>query len=213
MFFLVDEYFIKRLTYTRKRTIVWNSISRYLQKFIDKNSVVLDLGAGYCDFINSIQAKEKYALDISHVIEKYAYHDVYRYVQTCTKLDSFDNEMFDVVFSSNLFEHLTKNEFFDTLSEVSRILKNNGLLIIIQPNYRFCKKDYFEDYTHKTIFTDKTICRYLIKKGFIINKNIPKFLPFSVKSKGPFNELIVDLYLRSPIKPFAKQMLIIAKKL
>jgi len=49
--------------------------------------------------------------------------------------------------------------------------------------------------------------------GFDIIKIIPKFLPFSAESKVPKASFLIKLYLLSPWKPFAGQMLFVAKKI
>ena len=68
---MVSSYFKTRLKYNKKRNVVWEAIAEYLQKYIPYNSMVLDCGAGYCDFINNIQVKNKYAIDIDKSILKY----------------------------------------------------------------------------------------------------------------------------------------------
>lgn len=206
------EYFRSRYTFSKRRDVVWKSIAKRLQKYIRKNSAVLDLGAGYCNFINNIKAKEKHALDIFD-IRKYANRDVIVHISSSSKIKDIKSEYFDVIFASNFFEHLKKKEIYSSLEEVKRILKKNGKLIIIQPNFKYCYKTYFDDYTHKTIFTDTSMCNILETFSFKIEKNIPKFLPFSLKLKLPKIKFLIDLYLLLPVKPFAKQMLIIAKKL
>lgn len=207
-----QDYFKTRFKVNTKRKVAWKVISKYLQRYIRKDSLILDLGAGYCDFINNIQAKEKHALDLFNEIKKYAKGDVNVHVKDSSNMKSFKKDYFDVVFASNFFEHLTKSNLDKTFSELKRIMKKNALLIILQPNYKFCKKDYFDDYTHELIFTHISMSDYLNSKGFIVKKNIPKFLPFSLESKLPVIPLLIRLYLLSPIRPLAKQFLIIAKK-
>ena len=206
------SYYKTRFDFYKKRNKVWRVLANYLQKYIPINSKVLDLGAGYCNFINNIKCKEKHALDLYKGFIKYAHSNVKTYIQSCTNLNNFYSNHFDIIHASNLFEHLTKQEFEKTLKGIKRILKNGGKLIIIQPNYKYAYKEYFDDYTHKTIHTDKSLCDVLIANGFKIIKCIPKFIPFSMKSKIPTSTFLLKLYLYSPFKPFAKQMLIIAQK-
>lgn len=48
------------------RNDVWKVLTRYFfQKWARPTDVVLDLGAGYCEFINNIYAGKKYALDLN----------------------------------------------------------------------------------------------------------------------------------------------------
>ncbi len=206
-----DGYFESRFTFDKKRDFVWRSIAGYLQRYVDKNSSVLDLGAGYCNFINNIDAKEKIAVDYSSETKKYAGKNVKVFTQTCTNLKNLGNKKFDVVFSSNLFEHLKRKDFEKTIIEIKKILKKNGKLILIQPNFKYSYKEYFDDYTHKLIFTETSISDVLKANNFRIIKMVPRFIPFSMKSKAGLLYFLTPIYIRFPIKPLAKQMLIVAE--
>ena len=120
---------------------------------------------------------------------------------------------FDVAFCSNVFEHLSDEELEQTLSEIRRILKPRGVLIALQPNFRYSVQNYFDDYTHKKIFTDVSLKDCLEAKGFEVIVNVPRFLPLSFKSKVPKSAFLTRLYLLLPFKPFAKQMLLVARNL
>lgn len=206
-------YFQTRLKYNKNRAIVWKEISNYLDRYIPSNSKILDLGAGYCDFINHIKAKEKYALDMFYDIDKHANKEVHVFKQCITQKINLDSNYLDVVFASNFFEHLDEETLDIVFREIKRILKNNGLLIIIQPNYKYYKNKYFQDPTHKLIFSDLSMTQFLERKGFLVEKNIGKFLPGTFKSNLPTNSYLVKLYLASPIKPLAKQFLILARNI
>lgn len=206
------KYYTSRFSFDKGRNDVWIEVSRYLQRFIQKDSTVLDLGAGYCSFINNIKAKEKYAIDIFDSFREYADKDVKIYVGSCTNLKQFKKNHFDVVFSSNLFEHLTVGEAEQTLKEINRVLKPKGKFIVIQPNFRYCYKNYFDDYTHKTIYTDNSLTDLLKTNNFKIIRKEKKFLPFSLKSRLPKSRLLVRIYLNLLFRPLAKQMLIIGEK-
>jgi hypothetical protein len=118
----------------------------------------------------------------------------------------------DVVFASNLFEHLSLSSLHETLEQIFLVLKNNGKLIILQPNFRYCFKEYFDDYTHLMVYTDRSMVDLLTTHSFIIERSLPRFIPFSMKSCLPAIAPLVWLYLRSPLKPWAGQMLIVAQK-
>lgn len=206
------HYFLTRFTFDARRDAVWREICSFLQKrHIPPESRILDLGAGYCHFINNILGKEKHALDISDIILEYARQNVITHVQSCTTLDGFGDDLLDVVFASNIFEHLGRDELSKALCEVRRVLRPDGRLIVIQPNFKYCHRAYFDDYTHMQIFTHIGLCDLLMSSGFTIRGVKPRFLPFSAKSKWPKSPVLVKLYLHSPFKPFAGQMLIVAE--
>jgi len=207
------NYFSTRYSYDIRRNKVWKVITEYIQKrYIPKESIVCDIGAGYCDFINNIEAKEKYAIDNSEIFMKYAKSDVKTYIGRCPDLSFLKSDFFDVVFSSNLLEHLSQENIEKTLDEFVRILKSDGKIILLLPNFRYCYKLFYDDYTHLTPLTHVGIKDMLMSKGMNIIKIIPKFLPFSFKSNFPVAKFFVKLYIKLPFKPFAGQMLIVAEK-
>lgn len=122
------------------------------------------------------------------------------------------SEEYDSVLASNFFEHFTIEEISKLLKEIHRMMSKDGTLIVIQPNYRFCASEYFDDYTHRTVFSHVSFGDLLQVMGFRIEVNMPRFLPFSFKSRFPVTRLLVRLYLHSPFKPMGAQFLIIARK-
>jgi len=209
---MYDKYFKNRLVIYNERNKVWKILTSFLQKEVPKNGVTLDIGAGYCNFINNIVSKEKHAVDTFKDIHKYVHKGIFVHKQSCVEMENLLSNHFDVVFASNLFEHLTREDLTKTLKHILRILKKGGKLIIIQPNFKYAYKEYFDDYTHLSIYTDISLSDVLLNNGFSVSTCVPKFLPFSMRSKLRELYFLMKLYLYLPYKPFAKQMLIIAKK-
>lgn len=174
--------------------------------------MLLELGAGYCDFVNQVSCRKKYAVDHSEKLNQFADDDVIRVNQSVTCLKGIDEGTVDVVFSSNLFEHLTREEFERCIGEVCRVLRPGGRLIIIQPNFKYCYQSYFDDFTHKLVFTHITLQDWLGFLGFEVERVTPRFLPFSMKSRLPVSGWLVWLFLRMPSNPIGKQFLIVARK-
>jgi len=205
-------YFSSRLRHDPSRDELWPVLCRYLQKDIPADSRVLELGGGYCNFINNIKASEKHVVDIYEGVKELAAENVTAHVQSCTTLANFPDSHFDVVFASNLFEHLTREQLDATLSEVWRVLGRDGRLIVIQPNFKYAIREYFDDYTHVQIFTHVSLQDLLQARGFSIDLVMPRFLPFSLKAKAPKWPWLLRAYLSSPWRPFAGQMYVIARK-
>ena len=149
-----QEYFNTRFQYDPLRFQVWEPVTAYIQqKYVAQDARVLDLGAGYCDFINYVKASEKYAVDVFDRLDEYASDDVKTFKRSCNDLSPLGDDSLDVVFASNLFEHLTHDELLETIAEVRRVLRPDGRLILLQPNFKYCYKTYFDDYTHLQVFT------------------------------------------------------------
>jgi len=212
-----DTYFRTSFTFDVRRDTVWREVCGYLQKkWIPRDSRILDAGAGYCNFINNIQGSERHAVDILEEMSRHAAPGVIPHVRSASDLSIFENDRFDVVFASNLLEHLTRDETGDAIQGFLRILAPGGRLILLQPNFRYCFREYFDDYTHLQIFTERSLAELLEGFGFRILQNMPRFLPVNMKTTLRFTpprlDLLVRSYLHSPYKPRAGQMLIVAEK-
>jgi ubiquinone/menaquinone biosynthesis C-methylase UbiE len=203
-------YFETRLAPDVNRRAVWGHICRYLSRWIPADSDVLELGAGWCDFANLVQARSVCAMDIDAVVKRAAADHVHAEVGDCADLSRFPDASFDVVFASNLLEHLERPTASRLLSESRRVLRPSGRLILLQPNFRLNPGGYFDDYTHVAIYTDKSLGDYLTASGWKVQHVAAKFLPLTMKSKGSRLTFLVPWYLRSPIKPLAGQMLVVA---
>jgi SAM-dependent methyltransferase len=141
----------------------------------------------------------------------YAAPGVVARVGSVTDLSFLPDASVDLVFASNLFEHLAKDDFAETLVQLRQKLKPDGTLIILQPNYRRAYREYFDDYTHISVFSDVSLCDFLVAHGFQVLESRAGFLPLSVKSRLPVSRFLIRLYLASPWKPGAKQMLVRAR--
>lgn len=186
----------------------------FFSRYIEPDSTVLDVGAGYCEFINSIKAKNKIALDLNPDLKKHANSDVKTIISKSTSMKSIKSNSIDVVFTSNFFEHLTKDDIVLTMKEIGRVLKKDGKFLILQPNIRFVYKDYWMFFDHITPLDDRSLCEALENNGFEIEKCIPRFLPYTTKGSLPKSILMLRIYLMFPIfwKFVGGQAFVVAKK-
>jgi ubiquinone/menaquinone biosynthesis C-methylase UbiE len=207
----MTDYFRARFVPEKGRAETWRVICHHLRRFIPADARVLDLGAGYCSFVNAVRAGDKHALDVHPGFVEFAASDVHTHVGRCDDLSMFPAHRFDTVFASNLFEHLAGSELDDTLREVRRVLQPGGRLLLIQPNFRYCVREYFDDYTHRTVFTHVSLADLLRAHGFEVERVTPRFLPLTFKSRLPAWPWLVDLYLRSPWRPLGRQMLVVGR--
>lgn len=208
----VSNYFETRLAHNANRTKIWRHLCGYLQRWIRTDAEVLELGAGWCDFSNNVTAKRVVAMDLDSTVDRAAAEHVEPVIGDCTDLGKFEDGSFDVVFASNLLEHLEREASNRLLAEAKRVLRPGGRLILMQPNFRLNPGRYFDDFTHVSIFTDQSLQDYLVAEGWKIDAVKAKFMPLTLKSKGGNLTFVVPWYLRSPIKPLAGQMLVVASR-
>lgn len=207
-----DSYFETRLSFDKKREVLWKTLTHFFNKKFGISGAVLELGAGHGDFINNVNGDRKFALDLWHSPRLNS--DVEFHQGSVDALgEAFATVKFDVVFSSNLLEHLSRDQINKLFREVNARLKPGGLFINLLPNYRLAYANYFDDYTHLTPISDVALVDWLTAEGFQIKFVHPGFLPFSIKgSRMPVKALLIKLWLASPWKPGGKQMLIVASK-
>jgi SAM-dependent methyltransferase len=197
----------------RGRRSVWRSIARYVQRDAPDVETLIELGAGYCDFINQFPAAKKIAFDLNPEMRAHVHPGVDLRVEDATALASISNESIDLIFASNFLEHLEGEEIDSLLERCFEVLKPLGRLILIQPNHRLCAEHYFDDPTHRTIFDDATIGDWLGRHGLQVRKLVPGLLPFSMNDRLPKSGVLTWLYLNSPWKPLAAQMYVVAEKI
>ena len=208
----VEAYYKTRFTAEAGRAGVWGAIVRYLRPYVPPDGRVLELGAGYCFFINQVAARERHAIDLNDGMPGFAAAGVHTHVGSCEDLSFAPEGHFDVVMASNLFEHLDRAALSRTLAETLRVLRAGGRLIVVQPNFAYGFREYFDDYTHVAVYTHVSMPDVLRAAGFQIERVVPRLLPFSMRSGLPVWPWLVAIYLRCPWRPFAKQMLVVASK-
>lgn len=208
-----SAYFQTRLAHDERRARLWHHLTQYLASYVPKEAFVLELGAGYCYFINKVPARRRVALDISREMLRWKGPEVEGVcMDALDYLRSGEAEQFDFILASNFFEHFEWPQLDEMIRGIMKILRPGGRLAVIQPNFRLAPHRYFDDYTHRAIFTDVALNDWLQSAGLTIIKSIPRFLPLTVKSRLGGLTFLIPLYLRLPFRPLAGQMFTLAEK-
>ncbi len=206
------SYHESRLTPDPKRDVVWQALWRfYFCHRVPSDGCVLDLGSGYGNFINSVQARRRIALDMWPEFTRFLAPGIESRVGPVTDLGFLEDGAVDFAFASNLFEHIPQADFGRALAELRPKLSSRGTLTILQPNYRYAYREYFDDYTHVAVYSHIGMSDFLRANGYEAIEVFPRFLPLTVKSRMPVSPWLIGAYLASPLKPLGKQMLIHAR--
>lgn len=199
------------------RNRLWKILVKdFLQKYIRKDDSVLDLGGGLCSFINNVSCGEKYVVDLNPDLKKHAHEDVIAIQECADCIPSVSDGSIDVVFVSNFFEHLKdRDELNRVIVEIRRILKREGLLLVIQPNIKYAYREYWDFPDHYIPISDNSLKEILMMHGFDIIVSYPRFMPWSPKSSRLSSiTVLLKLYLRVPLlwRLFGKQLFVAARK-
>ena len=207
-----EAYHRVRFAFDPKRAKAWRPLCGYLQRWVDRERPLLELGAGYGEFSHFIEAGEKAALDLNSDLVPHWAEGVRPIIQSALEPWPIEDGSLGTVFASNFFEHFTLEDGGAILAQALEKLAPGGRLIVVQPNFRLEPRRYFDDYTHKQIYTDESFADFLAASGFEIERRENRFTPFTMKGRVPVAEWLVRLYLASPVRPLAGQFMIVARK-
>lgn len=178
---------------------IWKVLCKYLQRFVPKDGTVVDIAAGYCEFINNITATKKYAIDLNPDSPAFAAKDVEFISANIFQVDTLvPNGCADAVFISNLFEHLeSRDQVLQLLGSAKRLLKPSGKVIILQPNIKHVGDAYWDFFDHKLPVSDTSLIEAAGLCDLDVDFKISRFLPYTTKSQIPKHPALVWLYLQT----------------
>lgn len=145
---------------------------------------MLEPGCGRGEFLGNFQklGLDVYGVDIS--LEAKEFTNGYP-VDVCdveNEAMPFADNTFDILYSKSFIEHLHKPERY--LSEAYRVLKPGGKLITLVPDWESNYKIYFDDFTHRTPFTQPSLSDAYKIFGFL-EVNVFKFRQLPIVWKYP----------------------------
>jgi len=176
----------------KKRSAKANS----LIKDFHRKGRILDIGCGsYPYFLMTVDFKEKYGVDPVLDMSKIKNGKIIlkKLDVTEQKLPFADNN-FDVITMLAVFEHIDENKLKFILSEIKRVLKKEGILIITTPapwsdrvlhfmaRVGLISKEEMEEHKHN--YDSKAIRNILVESGFK-----------KVKIKKGFFEIYMNMWL------------------
>lgn len=179
------------------RMSVWNEITAYLHERYGRPERVLDPAAGLGEFIVSNPAPERWAVDmVDHGLQPAPGLTIQ--ISPFAEAD-LPEDHFDMIFVSNLLEHLpTPDAIADFLSRCHGLLRPGGRVVVVGPNFRYCYKEYFNCADHILALTNVAIAEHLYAAGFEVEDEEAQFLPYSFRSILPASPTLTRYYLQFP---------------
>jgi SAM-dependent methyltransferase len=111
--------------------------TRFLRRFLQKEDVLLEIGAGTCDTALAVagDVKQVYALEVSDEITR-SVHGPENFA--CLIFDGFDIPLparsVSVAYSDQVLEHIHPDDALEHLTNIYNVLTNRGIYICITPN-------------------------------------------------------------------------------
>lgn len=198
------------------RNRVWQVLTaQFFQRYIALDSVVLDLGCGYGEFINNIRCATKYAMDLNQGAVEYLDKNVVFLRQSCASPWEMRDSSLDAVFTSNFFEHLPdKGALSLTLDQAARCLKPGGQIICLGPNIKCLPGRYWDFWDHHLPLTELSLREGLETHGFAVTECHPRFLPYTMIGGPRYPLVFVSIYLRVRLawRFLGRQFLVIGRR-
>lgn len=172
----------------------------FFQHWIPAHATVLDLGCGYGEFLRAVRCARRIGVDLNPDARRFLPADVDLHNGPVDDLSFLPDGTIDVVFSSNMLEHLDDKRAVErTLREVWRVLRPGGSVMLLGPNMRYLPGEYWDFWDHLVPLTDRSLAEVLVTLGFELTHQVPRFLPYTTRSALPRAPALVRLYLRVPV--------------
>ncbi len=200
-----------------RRTAIWKILcDHWFSRYIPADGRVLEVAAGYCEFINNITAAERVAVDLNPETRHHAGPGVVVHEIAAERLDEVvPPAHFDAAFMSNFLEHCrTREQVLDVFRAVLGALKPGGRVLLLGPNFRRCPRDYYDYFDHHLPLTEKSVAEALQLAGFEVELAWPSTLPYTFRSRLPSWPWLVRLYLNLPIvwRVFGAQFFVVGRR-
>lgn len=201
----------------KSRTYWWRILCEdFFAGYLPGDGCVLDLGAGYCHFVNNISAARRIAVDLNPDTARYAAPGVEVHQLALESLSEvIAPGTVDLAFASNVFEHLrSPDALLTVLASVREALRPGGRLMIMQPNVRLVGGAFWDFFDHLLPLTERGMAEALEVAGFRIVECRARFLPYTSKSRVPKWAFLARLYIRIRLIQYllGKQMLVVAER-
>lgn len=127
---------------------------------------ILDIGCGRGEFLRGFVKKglDAYGIDRSPAAEKICPEASLFTADLENEALPFEDNFFDVIYSKSVIEHFYYPE--KLVQEIFRVLKPEGVVITLCPDWEFNYRIYFEDYTHRTPFMSSSLRDIQVIHGF-----------------------------------------------
>jgi len=148
---------------------------KFLQPFLNRNFVFVEIGAGNCLLSIEIAnyVKNVIAYEVADAIPKIENKPNNLSLKIFDGVDILEpNNSVDIIYLNQVFEHLHPDDIFHHLTQYYNALNSEGKIIIVTPNSLTGPYDISRDYSHIPVglhlkeYTYKELSKILTDNGF-----------------------------------------------
>jgi len=216
----IEAIYAQRFPEADTRRATWRRdlwkvlVDGFFAHWIEKDAVVLDYGCGTGEFINAVYARRRVGIDARESSREALDPEIEFSTPVGIHIPQIKDGSVDVVFCSNLLEHLPDRETVtELLIELRRVLRPNGKLLVLGPNLRYTGGAYWDFFDHILPFTHLTMAEALATGDLEVETLIPRFLPYTTVGARLTSLTLVRWYLHFPLvwRFFGAQFFVVAR--
>ena len=186
--------------YQTVRTYTLNKKVSLLNSFNTEEKTVLDIGAGTGDFL---LACEKSGWNVIGIEPNKDARNIAlkKEIKLHQELKDVSNLKFDVITLWHVLEHVPNLKVY--LSQIKKLLKPNGVLVIAVPNYKSYDAIYYKEFwaafdvpRHLWHFSQNSISKLFKKESLKVFKTLP------MKFDSYYVSLLSEKYKNGKMNPF-----------
>lgn len=178
---------------------------------LKKGMRILDNGCGRGEFLHAFSSlgMEASGTDISDFCKQSKVVDLNH------DMLPFPDNYFDAIFSKSVIEHIENTEHY--MSEMRRVLKEGGVLILMVPDWETQYFIFYQDPTHIHPYTKKSVDRLLnmcefkevssekfVQLPSVWRNSVMRFFSRMIRLAGPVKKIYKNKFIR-----FSRELMIL----
>jgi len=175
-------------------------VAEFFSRWIPEGGCIIDYGCGTGDFINAVTARRRIGVDLRSASRDTLDEGVEFSETEGVLMPGIGDVEADIVFCSNLLEHLPDRETVTRLlREFHRVLGPRSRLLLLGSNLQYTGPAYWNFFDHVLAFTHRTGAGALATADLEVETSIPRFLPYTTVGAKRTSLALVRLYLKVPL--------------
>jgi|TARA_B100001971_G_C18184426_1_gene534741 SAM-dependent methyltransferase len=133
---------------------------------LNVNSSILELGCGRGEFLSEFISigMRGFGVDLSNYAKDFCNNAEIKVSDITKDKLPYPDNYFDIIYSKSFIEHFYYPD--EVFKEAHRVLKPSGIFINLTPEWKYIYTSFYEDFTHRTPFTKKSLEDIHLITGF-----------------------------------------------